>query len=453
MVTNTDSGPKAAKLLHTATDCYLRGDYAGSVTRCQAALRLLNSDTENDLLRIRIIWLLTMATEPWWSAHPSAGQQIPLEDIMGLVAQIRERQSDPVIFALASHVRGRYLLLTDNLVRAIEAFAEAVSHARRGDDRLVEFAALIDFGHVQIGRDFDTGLANLRRALRLAEHLSDSGSDPMLSALIGRLFGFIGVAEFDAGQFDSAERWLRQSFDKFSGLGVRDQLATMENYLGQLLIAVGRFEESEELLAHSAEVLTDFAVASTHRAYNLGLLGKLYLEWGRPDDAFAPLQDAWRQIQETDHKAIIPLLRNYSAELLLHPNHSGRDTMAAEALLSQTIEECRQTGFVRSEVAALSLLALSTKARGDLDTAYELSSIAVAMLEEAGTMPALRTEEIYFAHALILRSRTALSEAQRWLTRASNVLHGKASTIADARRRHLFLQRVPVSRAIVAATS
>ena len=165
---------------------------------------------------------------------------------------------------------------------------------------------------------------------------------------------------------------------------------------------MGRFEEAETLLAQRLDDLTDLPLASTHRAYNLGLLGKLYLEWDRPTDAHEPIIQSWQQVQQTGHISIRPLLRNYYAELLLHPMSPHADPTAAEALLTETVEECRRTGFVRSEVAALSMLADAGARRGDLAAARSHSAAALARLEQAGTLPALRAEEIYLIHARVL---------------------------------------------------
>ena len=449
---DTDSAGRVTALLEAATTSYLHGDYQDAADRCRTALTVEAEppDLELDRQRIRVIELLLVATEPWWSTSPAGLAELHLAELLAQAEQIESRWSDPVIAAIVSRTRGKYLLLTDNLQRAIDTFAEAVAHARPGGDRLVEFAALTDLAHVQIGRDFSAGLALLREAVEFSERIADLRSAPIGPALVARLVGFVGVAEFDAGRFDPAESLLRRSLDTLHGYGMRDQLATMENFYGQLLIATGRFEEGETLLARSADVLTDFALASTHRAYNLGLLGKLYLEWDRPLDASAPLDRAWQEIRETDHKAIIPLVRNYRADLLLHPHFAGRDVAAAERLLAETVDECRQTGFVRSEVAALSLLGAAAQERGELDEAQARSAEAVTLITDAGTMPALRTEEVYLTHARILRASGQDDEARRWLSRAADVLQQKADTIVDSQRRAMFLERIPVSRAILA---
>ncbi|MEV6346505.1 hypothetical protein [Actinoplanes sp. NPDC051851] len=59
-------------------------------------------------------------------------------------------------------------------------------------------------------------------------------------------------------------------------------------------------------------------------------------------------------------------------------------------------------------------------------------------------MPSLRSEELYLIHFQVTGDVTALD-------RAYAILEAKAATITDPDHRRVFLTRVPVSAAIMAA--
>jgi tetratricopeptide (TPR) repeat protein len=438
----------ADELIRTATDHYLHGRYRDAIACGQAALDRLRPDgsATGDAGRVRAIEILILATEPWWRAEADQDDGLALPELVARAGSAAARVGDPVLIAIAWCLRGYLHVVSDSLELGVEAFGEALRSARLGDDQLVELTAMTELAHATIGRDFDAGYTQLRAAVGLAQQLRTT---PMAAFRTARLDGLIGVAEFDAGQFDAAESWLRQALAKLEQVGARDQVATMANYLAQLLITTGRFEQAQTLLAARLDDLRDLPLASAHRAYNLGLLGKLYLEWNQPNDARDSILQAWQQIQDTGHASIRPLLRNYYAELLMHPSNSDADLVAAEQLLAETVKECQDTGFVRSEVVARSMLGDVAARRGELGAARAHSTAAVDRLDRAGTLPAVRAEEIYHIHAQILE-RDHDPEAAHWRQRARDLLDAKAHTIGDEGVRRLFLERVNVIRAILA---
>jgi tetratricopeptide (TPR) repeat protein len=267
--------------------------------------------------------------------------------------------------------------------------------------------------------------------------------------VLARLDGFRGVAAFDAGLFDPGERLLRDALRRLDPLP--DHVSTFGNYLGQLLVAAGRYDEAETLLLHALRVLAPVAPESVHQGYNLGLLGKLYLDWDRPAEAEEPLRVGWGIVESTGNVSIRPILRNYLAELFLSDGYSDRDPARAYALAEETASECRTTGFQRSELAALALGALAALVQRRPEVAGALSGQAADMLVRAGAMPALRTEEVFLTRSTVLRATGDLAGAGAWCDRARSVLLAKAASIGDPDRRSLFLRRVRVSREILAA--
>ncbi|WP_066949756.1 hypothetical protein [Microtetraspora fusca] len=64
-------------------------------------------------------------------------------------------------------------------------------------------------------------------------------------------------------------------------------------------------------------------------------------------------------------------------------------------------------------------------------------------------MPALRTEEVFWAHAQVFAAIGHTGEAALWRDRADKVVMDKASTIGSPDDRQAFLSRVPVNREIL----
>jgi len=226
----------------------------------------------------------------------------------------------------------------------------------------------------------------------------------------------------------------------------------MLNYLGQLYTGIGRFEEAEKVFQEAIDVYKKEEDANAWRGYNLALLGKLYMEWGRIDDAVKPLLKGWEETQSTWNTDLVPLVRNYYAELLMHPANKARNLETAKQLLNTTWEETQISGYHRSAIAALSLQSSLALMQNSIDTAVDYSTQAVEYLQRVGgTMPALRTEEVLFQHFQALQANKREQEALDYLAQAHTIVQQKAATIQNPDHQRAFMERVPVSKAILAA--
>ncbi|MGX8903687.1 hypothetical protein ACR820_00025 [Streptomyces netropsis] len=452
------------RALVAAASCYGQQPSEEVVRACIDILAALGSTAHLDAdgLKVRALRVLLSASELWWRDGAGDGTIIepwPTVPVRTLVAQAESaasRAADPALRATARHMAGQHLVVTHSLDAALTAFTEAAELARAAGDTFTELEALTDLGHCTVGRDMKLGVGMLERAETLASQLPSACLHPeqaqLLPMTLARLTGHIGVAAFDRGAFDFAESRLRDSLHRLSPGNTPGPFAKMTNFLGQLLTAAGRFEEAESLLTEAVGRLAPRPTASTHQGYNLGLLGKLYLEWDRPSQAASPLLTGWDHLRAAPHVSLLPLLRNYLGELLMHPAYSLRDVTRACELFTETVEECRRTGFQRSEIAALMLGARGALHLGDRQSALELSGQAVERLTETGEMPALRSEEVYFTRYEILVSAGRKEQADPWLGRARTVLLAKGRTITDPAARDAFYSRVSISRAILAAS-
>jgi tetratricopeptide (TPR) repeat protein len=439
----------AESRLLAGLSAYTRGEFREAAQYCSDAL---DRDAPSDALTVRLIHLHLIATELWWFLDPTED----VGELVGRALTAAARTGDFALAAMACCMHGRYLIASNGLSEGIAVFSEAADLAAKSGNLLVELETLSDFGHHSVGRSMERGISILRRAQVRAERSADDGTAiydrPLLPVCRARLKGLIGVAVFDNGYFEEAESWLRHSIDELRALKSWHLFASISNYLGQLLTEMGRFEEAEDVLLKALELLRTDADLSTFQGYNMGLLGKLYLEWDRIGDAEECLKAGWDRLQRTRHRAILPILRNYLGELIMHRSYSANDVKYARQLFDETIVECHQSGFQRSEIAALTLSALACLAMGDNDGAVAASTEATARLEAVGTMPALRTEEVYLVRHQVLKSIDAKTEAEEALARARRVLLSKAATIGDPLLREQFLTRVRTSQIIMSAS-
>jgi len=128
------------------------------------------------------------------------------------------------------------------------------------------------------------------------------------------------------------------------------------------------------------------------------------------------------------------------------------DVAQAKSLLKQTVTEADRIGFHRSLIAALALLARLALERGDGTEAVDWSAGAVSVLRKKKWFtPTVRTEEVLFVHSIALRQAGRAEAADAFLRGAMRVLQRKANSIPDLQGRRAFLERVSLSRRIVAA--
>jgi tetratricopeptide (TPR) repeat protein len=431
--------------LARAEDAYFSGAHQHAVDLCEDLLRELDPTNVDDAdLLVRGIHIRLCASELWWR-NPAGPNDVPVSRLLKVAATAAEARGDAALQALVCHLRGKHQIASSSLVNALEDFTEAVRLARISGDATVELDALSELGHHTAGQDLHRAIAYLHEAEALLTTRPLRAGQLSYHVRAGRVNGFLGVAHFDAGDFDHGERYLREAVAHMDAAGIVDQYALMSNYLAQLLICAGRYPEGEQVLAAALARTGDGPKLSMPIGYNLALLGKLHLESGHPDKAEQPILAGWQHLQGTQHASVRPIVRNYLAELLSDRGYGKRDIVAAEELLVETAAECRRSGFQRSELAALSLRARLLAEKGDLDAAVPLSTEAAGRLDTAGALPALRSEEIYLIHYEVLTAAGRAVEATEALRKAKVILWDKAATIADPDRRRQFLTGVPVS--------
>jgi tetratricopeptide (TPR) repeat protein len=304
------------------------------------------------------------------------------------------------------------------------------------------------------GQDFEDGFALQQQDYQLfQDHMANTQTSlPLeLKRKLHTMQNRLGLAKFDRGDYGEALPLLEASTIGFRENRFNDELVEGLNFLGQLCMALGQFEKAEAALKEALQVVKDDEIPHYYTSYNLSLLGKVYLEWERPDMAVEPMLQGWEEGQLSGNKVLLPLIKNYYAELLMQARYSGRDLAEAERLLSANADEARESGYVRSSIAALSLRSLIALEKKKIDDAVQYSTEAIDLLQALRTLPALRNEEILFNHSQVLRQAGKAQEARLYLEQACEVLRQKARSIKEDDDRQSFLERVPVSRAILSA--
>jgi tetratricopeptide (TPR) repeat protein len=395
---------------------------------------------------------LFTGTEAWWHCADVLARQTLVS--LGVAAlKVAQESSQPALLSIAHTIRGKRLVACGSRTAAVASFKEALRFARRSGDRSLLAGSLIDAAHYAAGGGVDTGRELLLEAGGILDEASTVDEYPGFLRERSRFLENMGVLEFDSGNFTRAEELLRACLLQAIQDGVNPLSTLTANYLAQVLTAAGSFSEAEKLLLDVLDAHPASPRPNTFHGYYLASLGKVRLEAGVPDMAADPVIDGFAEVRMTQHASIMPIVRNYYAELLVHPAFSWRDLASAAELLAANVEECTRSGYVRSQVAAMALQARVELELGDTSGALECAEAAASLLSGAGNLPAVRSEEIYLVYYETLRASGYHARADRVLARANTILHNKAASLCRPEQRKAFLSSVGVSVSVIASST
>jgi hypothetical protein len=403
-------------------------------------------------LRAQLIELLLAASELDWSAQPRSGGTNPIEELSRAAIAAADQADDPDLRVRVRYLHGKVLLYTRGLTEALGPLGEAWETALASGDPVSILLAGCEYGRQLPKVDVPNGLGVLRRTYELAVHDAslNASDDPVVARARDMVALQLGVNLFDAGELGEALQRLRAGIDRVRRGGTLGLLPIGLNYLVQVELATGDVDAAEALLREAA-ALTDGTDGDDWHAVNLAYLGWLLVVRHDDLDGLRTLEQARAETARRWQANLAPLVANLYAASLLHV--APRDPAAydaADRVLTETIEETRRTGMVRSEVTALSLLARLRLAGGDLDAAREAGREAVAHLERVGwKLAAVCVEEILYHHSVVLRAAGDTASADEALRRARAEVERKSLSLpGDARDR--YLDDVPVNRLITA---
>ncbi len=425
-----------------------------------AAAQTMRSGRERDRLLVEAIEMLLSMTEVRWRGRRAEDDDS--RDIDGLAARAAEaavREGSPRLIAATTLLRGKTLLATEGVERALPKLAAAVELADGLDDPLRAFVARVEYGR-QLGK---RNLAAALEVLREAEamYLSDprlSGSDDFVLQHAHNLLEMqLAVNIFDDGHSEEALGRLLRCTDRLRAESVNLELPIAFNYLAQVQLALGRSADAERTLREALRLEEKRGGDSGWHAYNAALLAlSLSAHRGGAGESVELIEQAWAETERTWLINLVPIVRNLLAEVLLRTARATAVGAEAEAeILSRADELARGTcietlksGMVRSRIAALSLRARIQLHAGRTTKAAHFARESVQLLDEVGTMPALRSEEVFYHAARALAADGDRDEALVLLERARDTVARKAAHIADPGLREGFLRDVPLNRRI-----
>lgn len=421
------------------------------VEAIQAIRELPERDQSRDQRLVRAVELLLSLTEVRWRGQGVAAGDPDIDALAAEAEAAAARCSASELRIRTALQRGKTLLATQGLVPSLAKLREAVELAEEYGDPVVLFVARVEYGRQVSKQRLADGLAQLREAERMyASDPALGGDDPVLQHARNLGEMQLGVTLFDSGHLGEALERLRRCTQRLDGEPLRAELPIGLNYLAQVYMALGDGHQAEQTLRNALAFEEERGGDSGWHAYNTALLARLLAERLEQRATCLQLMErAWAETQRTWLANLVPIVRNLCAEVLLLTADRDPESLArAYQMAVDTIEETRSSGMVRSEIAAQTLRGRVLLRQGDVTGAVGCAREAVRILDDVGDMPALRTEEVLYYCAVVLRAGGLEAEAQMLLGRAREVLDGKASSIPDETARRRFWDEVPANRAI-----
>lgn len=438
--------------LDAAKTMFEDGSLAECAHHCENILNMLNRLEKNSVERnnIFIECVQLLITCSWPKSRKETVKIVALaEQAAGLANQL----GNQVIYsALACRAGSLYIGLGD-MARALDRFEKAVEAARASNDKLALSCALEVYGRDLSKIDLKKGMQLRREAHSIFESLPDAPQESAQARQFYRskMLVSLGVGELDVGNFSEAIKNLTKGIEIIKQLNIQhaaDIIAPPTNYLAQVYLSIGYYEVAEALLRGVIDF--DQEDYDPWNGNNLGLLGKLYLEMGKKDQAAEILSVAISESESAQQADLITLVRNYCAELYICEHSSHYSQEKARSLLEANILECRKYQLYRSEVVSLALLSRLCRSEGLFDEALMHAAAAIDLVNKYGALPAVRLEEIHFNYYEALLDVGDLASASREIQKAYEILMRKASSLSDRSHRLSFLGRVEMSRIILA---
>jgi tetratricopeptide (TPR) repeat protein len=444
-----------------AESSYFDGATAEAAHLCAESLTCLRllpeGDSERDALTANCV-LLHLTFTLYGPVDAAANRELLALAEEGELAAVRADL--PSTLARLKGVQGHLYIRLGDVTQALELMRDAVAVARKTADRVTEFFALAQLGKQLAKEDLQESMKVRLEAKSVFDRYVSQAEIPaderaVLERQNAMLVVYIGLGKLDLGEYEQAIELLKAGVSELRVRHMYDDLMAGLNYLGQAYAVVGMFAEAERVVQEAIELRSKYEEDTLHPwiGYDVGLLAKIYLEWGRVTDAIRTMPEAVRISEATKQADLVTLVRNYRAELLMHPHNPAGDLREAEAVLVDNIADSRHAALHRSAALGLSLLSLLKLRELRMGEAVEHGDQALACLRQKGDMPALRTEEVLFNHYRVLLAAGRAAEAEALLEEAHSVLTRKGQRIEDPELRESFYRNVPLSRAITEAAA
>lgn len=404
---------------------------------------------DHDRLLAEAIELYLVLTELNWSRTAGAEEGFDLDRLAEEAHEAAERVGDPLLMARAVLLRGKVTVHTRSRVESLVFLQQAVDLARSTSDAATIFVALAEYGRQLPKRDLAAGLQVLRDAEALFERTPElqNSADPVVVHARNLTEMQMGVNLFDSGDLGAALERLNACATRLRTAPFNAELPIALNYYAQIMIACGQWDKAATTL-EDALALEERGGPSGWRAYNRALLALVTARTADRDVCRRMAEDAWNETEATSLVNLVPIVRNLCAQTLFDLADGDPAWLEdSDRLATETIQETRRTGMVRSEIAGLILRSQIARCRSDHQGAFAFAGQAVAIINAHGHLPALRTEEVLLHAALAHREVGDAAGAAALVARAANEVDRKARSLPPELRR-VFLTDVPINVAI-----
>jgi tetratricopeptide (TPR) repeat protein len=443
-----DPGAAARYLLPAAESALLDGASPQAAALCVRGLTLAREadDRELDRTRAELVQLLVSASDISWTG------EIDLEALLAEGKAAAARCGDDELQARLLHAEGNLIFWTRDVRESRQTLEAALELARKAEQAgsegalLTVLAIMIDLGNAIDVDSIDEGLAMLREAHELyVSRLQAQGDpDPALARLGLRLEGFMGVGEFDRGNLGEARRLLDHSIEGLDAIGVRSDLPRFLNYRAQVALARGDFAAAEADLRQAL----DGAEPGVWAFYNTAMIGKVFLDAERYDEAGSLIRAGWSDLQAAWRPSLGLVGRAYLVEFLLRTGSSAAEVEEAAPLVDDEVRDATDGKFEYFVVWGESLAAELALRRGDPAAAVEHGRRSVELLDRSGDHPIVRSEEVLWRYARCLTA-AGLPEADELRKRARAVVARKAATLPEEDATRMWAV-TPTARALTA---
>ena len=276
---------------------------------------------------------------------------------------------------------GRLAEKQGDYVRAKEALDRGLALARQSEDRKQIAGHLLASGIVEISRgELGKAREHLEEALRI--HLEQNDGDPRCT---GEIYSKLGLAARDQGEFEPAERYLRQ------GLELAQQIPELESelllHLGFLEMKLQKFSEAE---AHFRRGL-DLARQTEDKDRIAQLLhAKGHLARTRGDYAGAEifLQEGLALAQEIGRRWYVGIILVEQGEVYLREQKPDTATAAFLRALQIAQQPAKKSDILFIVALALFGLGRVAEFRGNFVEAQRHGQASLAIMEAIGHVEA-----------------------------------------------------------------
>ncbi len=446
----------AAKyFLLSAQSLFSDGALSEATEICTRALNNIRLTTENYHLHAEIVELFLIITENHWKTLDTERNLFNALAIVDEGIKAAKISGDQSLSSRLLCLRGLVVLYSRNLTEGVSIMQDSLQLAQQSNDPISEFTIMSTLGYWMRSGNFMAGLKMQWAALSLYNAKIENSIPPPPLEVRRRIYALqrqLGIGEFDQGNYGKALELLGQSVLGTRQIKAKDDLITLLNNLAQIYTAIGFFQEAEFCLREAILLNKELDTPHIWQPYNLASLGKLFLEWGRIDDAVEPIVIGLKESEITQITWELPLIRTIYAELLMSPLYSKRNLGEAEYQLDNPLNESEKYGLNRSAIVALSLKSLVYLYQNNVKFALTLSEQAVERLENFGNLPAIRREEVFFTHYQINKEANQTKTALKYLEKAYNIVKAKAISLNQLPQKESFLHNIPLNVKILSAT-